>query len=332
MIWVAWRQQRAALLGLAAYAACVGAFLLVWRYTATSRLADAGLRDCLRRVVERCAAEPAYWETMNWFSSADGNARMAAVGFAALAGAFLGAPLFAREWEQRTHLLALGQSVGRGRWFGSRVLVALGATSAVALLLGLLNWGSAAWQGDTVWAWERLHPNHFESQPVALTGYALFAVALGATAGLLLRRTLPAMAVAFAGTVAALYAVRSYLREHYAAPVVSPDSWQRTHTWLSGDPGRWVLDHGVLSTSGEYLRNPVDVMAIAYGDCELRPGEWGGPAFAACMDEHGFARPASLVHPGERFWPFQFVEFGLFALIAAALLGVSLVVLRTRAL
>ena len=50
-------------------------------------------------------------------------------------------------------------------------------------------------------------------------GYALFAFALGATTGLLFRRTLPAMVVTLVGFVAARLTVAYWIRPHFMTPV-----------------------------------------------------------------------------------------------------------------
>jgi hypothetical protein len=51
--------------------------------------------------------------------------------------------------------------------------------------------------------------------------YTLFAMALGVCAGALLRRTLPAMAVTFAGFVAVRVAIALWLRSHYLPAVTA---------------------------------------------------------------------------------------------------------------
>ena len=65
------------------------------------------------------------------------------VGVPALVGAFWGAPLIAREFENGTHRLVWTQSVSRTRWLAAKLIV-VGAASVIAtgLLSLLVTWWS----------------------------------------------------------------------------------------------------------------------------------------------------------------------------------------------
>ena len=115
-------------------------------------------------------------------------------------GVFWGAPLIAREFETGTYRLAWTQSVTRTRWLAVKLGVVGLASIAVAGLLSLMvTWWSSPI--DRVNA-DRFRLGIFAERDIVPIGYAAFAFALGVTAGLLIRRTLPAMAatlVAFVG-------------------------------------------------------------------------------------------------------------------------------------
>jgi hypothetical protein len=49
----------------------------------------------------------------------------------------------------------------------------------------------------------------------------------------------------------------------------------------------------------------------------------------ACMARLGY-RSFTTYQPGYRFWPFQFIETGIFVALAAALIGVTFFVVRRR--
>ena len=118
----------------------------------------------------------------------------------ALIGMFWGAPLIAHELETGTFRLAWTQSVSRRRWLWVKMgLVGL----ASALTAGLLSLMSTWWFSpiDKV-SQNRFSPASFGLHGFVPAGYAAFAFALGVTAGLLFRRTLPAMAVTLVGFVA----------------------------------------------------------------------------------------------------------------------------------
>jgi|HubBroStandDraft_6_1064221.scaffolds.fasta_scaffold120233_2 hypothetical protein len=135
----------------------------------------------------------------------------------ALIGMFWGAPLIAHELETGTFRLAWTQSVSRLRW----LLVKLGVVGLASMLAaGLLSLMVTWWASPL----DKVNQNRFSPSSFALhgfvpAGYALFAFALAATVGLLVRRTLPAMAVTLAGYVVARLGVTYWIRPHYMSPV-----------------------------------------------------------------------------------------------------------------
>jgi hypothetical protein len=333
VIWVAWRQQRAVLLSLAAYALVLIAVMVYFQVRLAVMFDPATAVDCSDfGLGGLCSTSTEYWNLRGRLDQWNEYTRIATLGFAALAGAFIGAPMFAREWEQRTHLLVLSQSISARRWFTTRVTFVLTATVLGAALLGFAQWWTAAALHDPVETWKRLRPIYFEVQPVALVGYTLFAVALGVTAGLVLQRTLPAMAVTLLGVVGAVFAVQKFARPDYMTPVLSLESYGSagpTYDAYRADPGRWSISQGFADLDGKMMADNTaayEAMAI----CERAPGERGDAAFQECLAGYGTVGPARLVHPSDRFWPFQFIEFGLFAAAAVVLIALSLWWLRKR--
>jgi ABC-2 family transporter protein len=153
----------------------------------------------------------------------------------AIIGAMIGAPLVAREVEQRTQLAAWTQSVSRRRWYVTKI-----ATLATALAVAGLTAGTAnAWlqhqltAGDTTstrWSW-------FASINLALAGEATLAFALGVAFGALLRRTLPAIGATMAGFIVLLLGAR------WMVQALTPAS-QTTGPHFSAPPGSWILGSG----------------------------------------------------------------------------------------
>ncbi len=148
----------------------------------------------------------------------------------AIIGALIGAPLVAREVEQRTHLAAWTQSVSRRRWYITKTATLATGLTVVGLVAGTAN----AWlqhqltAGDTTssrWSW-------LVSINLALAGEAALAFALGVALGALVRRTLPAIGAAVAGFIVLLLGARwmvevltpasSTIGPRFTAP---PDSW-----------------------------------------------------------------------------------------------------------
>jgi hypothetical protein len=141
-------------------------------------------------------------------------ANLALMAVPAPAGAFWGAPLVARELETGTHRLVWSQSITRVRWLavklGLLTLLTLAATGAFSLLL---TWAASPW--DLIMR-NRFGALEFASRNVAPLGHAVFAFVTGVTIGLLVRRTVPAMAITLAifavVQTAVPFAVRPYLR------------------------------------------------------------------------------------------------------------------------
>ncbi|MFC0439088.1 hypothetical protein [Kutzneria buriramensis] len=184
MLWITWRQHRTALIGTLVVTAGVSA-LLLWMWQAVAELNDAcSQHDCITGV------PGALGDQLRWVYASLYFGQPILAGLVAM---FWGAPLLAREFEQRTYLLAWAQDVTPMRWLGSKVAL-LGA--AVLLLSGVL--AAASWQ--LVGAMKE-SGNYFgmddfkalEQWPPTQVLYALFAFVLGLAVGLLVRRTVLAI-------------------------------------------------------------------------------------------------------------------------------------------
>jgi len=164
----------------------------------------------------------------------------------AVTGALIGAPLIAREVEQRTHLAAWTQSVSRRRWYAAKISALAVGLAVAGLAAGTVN----AWlqhqltAGDTAssrWSW-------FASVNLALAGEAVLAFALAVASGALLRRTLPAIGAAVAGFTVLLLAAR------WTVQVMTPAS-KTAAPRFTAPPGSWILGS---STSAPVTYHPAD--------------------------------------------------------------------------
>lgn len=113
----------------------------------------------------------------------------------AVIGAAWGAPLLARELDQRTAILAWTQSITRRRWLGTRLLV-LGVIIAAC---GGLTGAAITWWSERYRSLYTLIGVQPQAMMAQIRGYGpaiwwLFAFLVGAAAGLLIKRTLPAIA------------------------------------------------------------------------------------------------------------------------------------------
>lgn len=270
----------------------------------------------------------------------------------ALLGAFWGAPLVAREIENGTHQLAWSQSVTRGRWLAVRLG---GVVLSVAVLVGVASWLVTWWAGPIDGAQSRqrgalplrLTPVTFGMRGVVPVGYAVLAVCVGVVLGLLLKRTLPAMALTVAVMVFVQIALPHWVRPHLAPQVTSVVAISRdnldgisangpdTRAYLIVRPvhkGDWVLRNQTLDPSGRPVALPSwtrscfappvsgDKRVEAPGDDVL------GPCFARLSAE-GY-RQRVVYQPVGRFWRLQWTETALVLALAGLLALLSSRLLR----
>ncbi len=270
-------------------------------------------------------------------------------------GMFWGAPLVARELETGTFRLAWTQSVTRLRW----LLVKLGLVGlASAVVGGLLSLMVSWWFSpiDKVSA-NRFSPAAFGMHGFVPAGYALFAFVLGATVGVLFRRTLPAMAVTLVGFIAARVVVAEWIRPHFMSPVSEAVRLNPNSGWGISEssgvlsvsanppnlPNALVISANIVNKSGQspsnaYLRRACSDLPSANRLPSGGPGvshvsvtPSGQQAFQQCIDAvsahfHQFV----VYQPANRFWTFQAYETVLFVIASAALAGVCLWWVRRR--
>ncbi|MEV1332658.1 ABC transporter permease subunit [Micromonospora costi] len=253
----------------------------------------------------------------------------------ALIGAFWGAPLIARELETGTHRLVWNQSVPRRRWLAVKLAVPGLASMAVAgALSALLTWAAAPVDEATG---DRFSTMLFGARGVAPIGYAAFGFALGAVTGLLVRRTLPTMAMVFLAVIAMQFAVPNLLRPHFmpadrtTVPMTADAINQaRMLGSITGGPvvgglevpGAWVTYTSPLLTSdGRQLSD------AAFNECFSNAPKTGATGtfgdIAVCLDKLNLHVDMAY-QPNRRFWPFQWIELGLYLGISALLAAVGL--------
>jgi hypothetical protein len=280
----------------------------------------------------------------------------------ALMGIFWGAPLIAREAETGTHRVAWNQSVTRTRWILVKLgLVGLAAVATAGLLSLMVTWwagpinhAASLSGGQITGLVPRLDAPVFDARGVVPLGYAAFAFALGVTAGVLLRRTLPAMAVTLVAFAVIQVLVPNFVRPHLLPPAhltapvdssvgvnVNAGTGQQS-IQLTGPlakPGAWVLSDVITTPSGAKAPNVTITpsgaeLTVLPGACVFTPGVGGsGPTgLRACRSVVAamHLRQSVTWQPASRFWPLQWIETGLYLVLAAGLGWVSVAQLRRR--
>lgn len=326
MMWMTWRQFRPNAIIAAAALAAVALLLAVTGTALASDYASAGLTACHPAA---CAGDATAFR--------DGLGAIYPVLFyaglivlyaaPALIGMFWGAPLIAREFEAGTHRLAWTQSVTHGRWTAVKLgCVGLAAVTTTGLLSLMITWWAspldsvaAAGHGGGL---ARMSPLVFGARGVVPLGYAAAAFALGVTAGALIRRTVPAMALTLAVFAVVQVVLPVAVRPHLMPPVTATRalSFRDVGTIEIGNgaamtvlaqvsaPGALVVSNRTITPSGQVFTGPATSACI-------------GPSASACArwlaSKH--LRQQVSYQPASRFWPLQWIETALYLAIAAAL-------------
>lgn len=329
MIWLAWRQGRAeAIVGAAILAAL--AAVLVWLGLDVHHTSNhLGISACLSSKNDCSAPIESLRRTYHWVPPATGVLVVLPV----VAGMFLAAPLISREYETGTQRLAWTQSVSRLRWISTKLAMILTSATLAALGIGML----------AEWALEPLGPAYgtqfggtwFDVEGLVPAAYMLFALAAGAAASAIGRRTIPAMAV----TLVAYFVPRLFI--HYARKELLPPNKRVGFIRLSDyydaalnghDPafgGNLAPTDWVISTGA----GPVNDDALHAHCPSLDPRHFTQSALHDCLDKlQGLnVQVVTRYQPPSRFWPLQAVEALIFVAMAAFLVAVTIVtVTRSR--
>ncbi|MGH3388188.1 MAG: ABC transporter permease [Actinomadura sp.] len=253
----------------------------------------------------------------------------------ALIGAFWGAPLIARELETGTHRLVWNQSVPRRRWLAVKLTVlGLAGTAVAGTLSTLLTWAAAPVDQA---AGDRFSAILFGARGIAPIGYAAFGCLLGAVTGLLVRRTLPAMAMVLLAVIAVQFAVPNLLRPHYmpAERVTVPMSADainqaRSLGSITGGPvvgGLEIPDAWVTNTSKLLAPDGRPLPDAAFDECFNNAPKTGATGTfgdtAVCLGKLDLHVDIAY-QPNHRFWPFQWIELALYLGFSALLAAVGL--------
>ena len=331
MIWLTWRQFRAQATTVYAAAAAFAAVLAI----TGPRLLD------LSRAYPNAVFDQLTRTDHNLY-----NAGLVVMAVApAVVGAFWGAPMVARELEAGTHRLAWNQTVTRTRWLATKLgVTTLAAVAAVGVLALAVSWWAGPLDGTTGNTHgalpARLTPVAFAMRGVAPVGYAVFALVLGVAVGIVLRRTVPAMAVTLAVFTLLQIAVPLWIRPHLVPPVQQTVTFTGARldsimaagagtpvrvSMTTGDRGDWVLSNETVNATGQVVALPSWM-----GDCIAPPplssasgGPVRAPAVEACfarLNEQGY-RQRVVYQPADRFWALQWAETALFLALSGLLTG-----------
>jgi hypothetical protein len=355
MIWLTWRQFRAQAITAAAALVAFAILLAVTESHLSSTYDSSGLTSCHGGTCAGLASQ-----FLGQLSSGGGflfipaTSAYAILYFLsilviliapAITGVFWGAPLIARELEAGTFRLTWNQSITRTRWLIVKLALVGVAAMAMTEAFSLLQawWaapiGKAVGLGgsSSIFSEGRFGWFIFPTHGITPLGYAAFGFAFGVTAGLVIRRAIPAMAVTLAVFAAVQFVTPLWIRPH-----LFPTS--RTVTTLAaaganvslranpklaitvgavpGQPGAWIMSSEGVNAAGQPVSLiPASCEQAAAGALGSHRGTTAGPGSTAvnnCVAGHGI-RVAESYQPASHYWPLQWSETGMFLALALAL-------------
>ncbi len=322
LLWVAWLRYRTSLAVSAGLLALVAVAVLVQGNR--MRSAYAVLQACTPPSSAQCNF------AFVTFHDAYGDAGFAGAIFVwvpGLIGAFAGAPLLARELETGTFRFAWTQGVGRMRWLVALLVPgALGVVAVTAAFGGLITWFKQPLIDSGIE--QRLHGSIFPTTGIAVAGWGLAAFAIGALAGLVLRRVVPALAVTLALWTGLAF-VASTLRAHYAVPLSTsglelPNSDLPVEQWWTRGGVRVdsaQIDQA-LQAIGVQSTNGGGTFRAGPGSSSIDPVQY--------LLQHGYTQWTSY-QPDSRYWSFQLVEFAWLTALSLLLCAATLWLVRRKA-
>ena len=296
MIWLTWRQHRLEGLMTLGVLAVIGVFLLLTGRAMATSFQQLGLSHCLGQTTPPGSPCP---DLIMAFGTQYGLLQIfdiLLIFLPLLLGALVGAPLVAREVEQRTHLLVWTQSITRLRWLSVKLALVLGAgLLASGALLAVLIWWYSPWAQLA----GSFGTNAYDTSGPVWVAETRLALALGVLAGTLTRRVGPAIFLTIVLFVAIRVPVASLWRPNFEAPITQTTPiGQVNNTQSTVSTQDWIVSQGYIDAQG----NKHDGLV----------GCTSNQTSVHCFQANGAQALFVSYQPADRFWTFQWIETGIY--------------------
>ncbi|MBM3933631.1 MAG: hypothetical protein FJ319_04925 [SAR202 cluster bacterium] len=330
MTWATWRQYRIELIIALAVIGWLTAFIIPAGASLVTRFEDSGLAACLRSDgLSGCGTlAQRFIDSYRDFSTVT----MWLEFLPSAAGVLAAAPII-MEIEQRTYRMAWTQSVTRGRWIATKLALALVGIAVFSAAYAAMK----GWFYSPLLRVDEPFNRTFGATSVVPFAYAIFCFGVALAAGVLSRRTIPAMLVMVILYFVARVFVGDVLRPAFTAPLEVRQP-MFTGEMLSPRPEviperSWIVSISMVDKSGQIVEQAeIDQIDATCGRMEKGMTEKEiSAAFLACLGDREYTQRFTY-HPPDRLVKFQAMESGIYVGAAAALLAlvVGLVVRRAR--
>ncbi len=299
MTWVAWRTQRLQLVGVLG----LGLLFTLW-------LAVTGL---------------GYGHSQTWKYWTEGDV-FALYALPAILGLGVGAPLVAGELDRGTQRLAWTQGMSRSQWLWRKIGVGAAVVTAASGAVALLSpwWSSTVSVADNSGGFSgvKIQPNVFDVTGIVVVAYALFAFAVGSALGALVRRPGWAFAAGAPVFLVVRLVTQFDLRPHLVPPAVLTNLSGR---YPAPRQPAWVLASGFVPAD---RTSPLPGQPWSNGlgrACTVT--STSTTALAHCLASHHI-HYVVLYQPESHYWWLQGAETGVFLVLAALMLGLTVMAVR----
>jgi hypothetical protein len=322
--WVTWRQHRFALGGTLVVLGSLGLYLLFKGLAMHHSYTNLGLDTCGRLDGPSCQSQLVAFQ-QHYGSLADHLPHYLML-LPGLFGVFLGAPLVARELESGTCRFAWTQGRSRVQWIVTKlVLLAVVLTALALAFSALFSWWYRPFDAITG---RMSSSGAYEISGLVFAARTLFGFTLGALLGLLIRRTVPAMAATAAAWAAVALPSMLYLRPQIQNPISTVGHPAKGTIAGSHVPfNANVIHNWIQNPAGHHFDfDPLFQQAIV-GNGGVIPSP---DQFDVWMAQHHYSQWVSY-QPNSWFWHFQTVEAAGYAILALLLAVATVLLLRRRA-
>ena len=129
-----------------------------------------------------------------------------------------------------------------------------------------------------------------------------------------------------------------WIRQHYMSPVTTTYSiaanplpsgafWELAQGWRGpGGPISMPNGDNIPMVANGFPVSDMPAACLTHGP---RGGTLPVQNALSCLTQHGYTQYLTY-QPADRYWPFQFIEAGIFVALAAALIAVTFAVINRR--
>jgi energy-coupling factor transporter ATP-binding protein EcfA2 len=242
----------------------------------------------------------------------------------------LGIPLKRKAGKPGTFRYAWTQGIGRWRWTIAKLVpLAVVVAAAAGALSVLFSWYylpyfAAGNQNLGLNEVSPFFPGLFDLRGVAFAAWTLAAFAIGALAGMLIRRVVPAIVATLAAYAGLAFAAGLFLRQRYLTPLVTTRLNVPGSAWITA---QWWTKDGTFAFAGP---PPDNLLRQLCPPSSFGPGKPSAVSIVQCVAQHGYTQWTSY-QPASRFWPFQWIEGGWLLALSVLLIAATVWLVRRRA-